>query len=121
MRPGETAARGDIPELATADFAEFVCYAYTPEKASNDFDRRGSIWTIFLVKANGERVYPVEVRKIDPITPVTNAFFPYINQYYGNSYRLRFPPVSRQGGTARPFKLVFASVLGEVALEFAAR
>jgi hypothetical protein len=121
VRAGETKARPDIPELAAADFAEFFCYAYTPEKASNDFDRRGSIWTIFLVKADGERVYPAEVRKIDPVTPVTNAFFPYINQYYGNSYRLRFPPVSKKEGTAGPFKLVFASVLGEVALEFAAR
>jgi hypothetical protein len=121
LRAEETMVRQEIPEVMTADFTEFVCYAYTPEKASNDFDRRGSIWTIFLVKANGERVYPVEVLKIDPITPVTSAFFPYINPYYGISYRLSFPPLSKEGEAAGPFKLVFASVIGEVALAFGTR
>ena len=119
LRPGET--RQEIPEVTGADFTEFFCYAYTPEKASNDFERRGSIWTIFVVKAGGERVYPVEVSKIDPITPVVNAFFPYVNPYYGISYRLRFPPLSNRGEAAGPFRLMFASVIGEVALEFGKR
>jgi hypothetical protein len=121
LRAGETKAREEIPTAMTADFTEFICYAYIPEKTSNDFDRRGSIWTIFLVKDSGERVDPVEVRKIEPITPAINEFFPYINPYYGISYRLRFPPLFKEGGDTGHFKLVFASVIGEVTLEFGKR
>jgi hypothetical protein len=118
LRTGETKAGEEIPTATTADFAEFICYAYIPEKISNDFERPRSIWTIFLITGNGERVDPVEVRKIDPITPIVNDFFPYINPYYGISYRLRFPPLTKDGRAAGPFKLVFASVIGEVSLGF---
>jgi hypothetical protein len=113
--------RGGIQAAPTAGFTEFICYVYIPEKSSNDFDRRDSIWSIFLIDESGQRTEPVEVRRIDPITPVTTEFFPYINPYHGNSYRLRFPPLTRPEKADRPLKLVFASVIARVELEFEAR
>ena len=121
LREGETKKREDMQKGMASDFAEFIFYAYIPDKASNDFDRRGSIWTVFLVNEKGDRIDPVELRRIDPITPVITEFFPYINPYYGIAYRLRFPLLNHSGGDFRTLKLVFASVIGKVELKFEGR
>ena len=103
----------------TAEFTEFIFYASLPEKTSNDFDRRGSIWTIFLVNGKGERIDPWEVRRIDPVTPVITKFFPYVNPYHGMVYRLRFHPVRKTEATS--LKLVVTGVLGTAELKFVKR
>ncbi len=112
----ERKKKEDIQKGPTADFIEFIFYASIPEKTSNDFDRQGSIWTIFLVNAKGEKAAPWEVRRIDPITPVITKFYPYVNPYYGMVYRLRFHP--QQKTEADSLKLVFTSVLGKAELKF---
>ena len=121
LREGEGKRRDDIQKGIDSDFAEFIFYAYIPEKVSNDFDRRGSIWTVFLVNEKGDRIDPVELMRIGPITPVLTEFFPYIHPYYGITYRLRFPSLNHSGGNFGTLKLVFASVLGEVELKFEGR
>jgi len=45
--------------------AEFLFYAYLPEKADNDFDRKGSIRSVFLVGKSGERIEPAEGRRME--------------------------------------------------------
>jgi hypothetical protein len=119
LKEEERKKREDIQKGMTADFTEFIFYAAIPEKTSNDFDRLGSIWTIFLVNGKGERIDPQEVRRIEPITPLIIKFFPYINPYYGMAYRLRFQSVTKTG--ADSLKLVFTSVLGKVELKFERR
>jgi hypothetical protein len=116
----EKKQRAGIQEAAAADLAEFLFYAYLPEKTHNDFDRRGSIWSVFLIGRNGERIEPVEVRRIDPVTPLVTEFFPYVNPHYGVAYHLRFPAAAMDAKSA-PFRLVFASVIGKVELEFGGR
>ena len=116
LQEKEQKKQEDIQKGLTADFTEFIFYASIPEKTSNDFDRRGSIWTIFLVNAKGERIDPWEVRRIDPVTPVITKFFPYVNPYYGIAYRLRFLPINKT--EADSLKLVFTSVLGKAELKF---
>jgi hypothetical protein len=101
-----------------SEFTEFVFYAYIPDRTENDFDRRGSIWSIFLVNGRGEKIMPVEVRRVDPVTPVVTGFFTYIKPYYGISYWLRFPPLEKIGEVGAPLKLVFAGVIGKIELEF---
>ncbi|MEA1936378.1 MAG: hypothetical protein U9M96_06150 [Thermodesulfobacteriota bacterium] len=102
----------------SSDFTEFLFYAYTPDKDSNDFDKQDSVWTIFLLDKNGNKVYPVEVRKIKKITPIVKEFYPYINKYYGMFYSLKYPPLSSTEGDPKHLKLVFTSVLGRVELEW---
>ncbi len=58
----------------------------------------------------------MEVKRIEPVTAVTTEFFPYVNPHHGNSYRLRFPPLTRPG--QGPLRLVFASVIATVELDF---
>jgi hypothetical protein len=118
LQEGESKRREDLQKDMVSDVVEFIFYAYIPDKTSNDFDKRGSIWTVFLVNEKGERIDPVELRKIEPITPVIKEFFPYINPYYGITYRLRFPLLNHSGGDFRTLKLVFASVIGNVELKF---
>jgi hypothetical protein len=101
-----------------SEFTEFVFYAYIPDRTENDFDRRGSIWSIFLVNGRGEKIMPVEVRRVDPVTPVVTGFFTYIKPYYGISYWLRFPLLEKIGEVGAPLKLVFAGVIGKIELEF---
>jgi hypothetical protein len=121
LREGEGNKREDILKGMASDFTEFIFYAYIPEKTSNDFDKRGSIWTVFLINENGERIDPMELSRIDPITPVFTEFFPYIHPHYGITYRLRFPLLNHSRGDVGTLKLVFAGVIGEVELKFEGR
>jgi hypothetical protein len=114
----EREKREAVQPADASEFMEFVFYASIPNKAENDFDRRGSIWSIFLIKGHGEKIAPAEVRRIDPVTPVVTEFFPYINPYYGIAYRLRFSQPLKNGRGDGPLKLVFTSVIGKVELEF---
>jgi hypothetical protein len=106
-----------------SDFTEFVFYAYIPEKEANDFDRLNSAWTVFIVDHQGRRENPVEIRRIDKITTVTEAFYPYINKYYGTFYSVKFKPLKGSGAdsgdsSGKSFKLVMTSVLARVELEW---
>lgn len=106
-----------------SDFTEFVFYAYVPEKEANDFDRQNSIWTVFILDDQGKREDPVEIRRIDKITAVTEAFYPYINKYYGALYSVKFKPlkgldVDLGDPSRKPRVLVMTSVLGRVELQW---
>jgi hypothetical protein len=71
----ERKMREDAQINLSSDFTEFLFYAYTPEKESNDFSKERSIWTVFLLDEKGKRINPVEIRKIDKITPVITVFY----------------------------------------------
>jgi hypothetical protein len=101
-----------------SEYTELVFYAYIPDKAENDFDRRGSIWSIFLVDGKGEKIAPLEIRRIDPVTSVMTGFFPYINPYYGIAYWLRFSSSLGDTEGGGRMKLIFTSVVGKVEMEF---
>jgi hypothetical protein len=106
-----------------SDFTEFLFYAYTPEKAVNDFDKQNSVWTVFIIDSQGKRLDPVEIRRMDKITAVMESFFPYIHKYYGSFYSLKFKPLPGLDAEAgdssgKPFKLVMTSVLARVELEW---
>ncbi|MCU0581623.1 MAG: hypothetical protein MUF26_04105 [Syntrophales bacterium] len=106
-----------------SDFTEFVFYAYIPDKEANDFHRINSVWTVFMVDDQGRQEKPLEIRRIDKITTVTEAFFPYINKYYGAFYSVKFKPLKEtnaHSGDAfrKPLALVMTSVLGRVELQW---
>ncbi len=101
-----------LSELSS-DFTEFYFYAYNPDHDAIDFSKPNSIWKIFLVDEKGRQIYPAAVNHIKKITPLVENFYPYINQYHGKFYYLRFPP--QKSGK---LKLVFTSVLGKAELEW---
>jgi len=114
LSDAEKKIREEAQRSVAAEFTEFFFYAYTPEKESNDFSRERSVWTVYLMDDSGGRLDPVEIRKIDPVTPVITAFYPYINPAYGFCYSLKFPPLSKE----KPFKLIFTSVIAKVELDW---
>lgn len=111
--------REDAAGSVAADFLEFNIFAYTPDKEDNDFDRPRSMWTVFLIDGEGRKIEPLEIRQVEKITNVTQAFYPYIKPYYGVFYSVKFPPPASDRLSPRkhlPLKLVLTSVRGRVEL-----
>ena len=92
----------------------FYVYAYNPDSEAVDFSKADSIWKIFLTDNRGGRLEPSEIRQIKKITPRIEQFYPYVNQYHGKFYLIRFPqpPPAAQG--QQKLNLVFTGVLGRV-------
>jgi hypothetical protein len=101
-----------------SEVMEFLVYAYIPDRAYNDFDKKNSVWTVFLEDEKGQRYRPADLRQIEKVTPVIEGFYPYGNQYYGRYYVLTFNPIAPSGKTPPVFKLVFTSVMGRIELEW---
>ncbi len=122
LTDGERKRMEDIHSDFSGNFTEFFLYASMSQKEANDFESQHSSWSIFLIDEKGNRIKPLEVRKIEKITPVLEEFFPYVNKYYGYCYSLKFPPeigYTKAGTNAtQPITLVFTSVLGKVELSW---
>ena len=104
--------QGEIWRQVSADYREFLLYAYTSDMEANDFAARNSIWAVFLLDGKGNRIEPLEIRAVERINAELEAFFPFVNKYYGKGYIVRFPVFA-----AEPeMHLVFSSVLGRVDL-----
>ena len=120
LTDGERKRMDDLQAGFARDFTEFFFYASMSQKEANDFDNRNSSWSIFLIDEKGNRIKPLDVRKIEKIAPVMEEFFPYINKYYGSLYSLKFPPAAGDGKTGadtpRQMKLVIAGVMGTMEL-----
>ncbi len=118
----EKKRREDLQAGFTAESTEFLLYAAIPNKEANDFDRSNSLWSIVLVDEQGSRFEPVEIRKIDKVTPLMETFFPYINKYYGTCYSLKFKSLVSSGektaAAPKTMKLLFASPLGNMELSW---
>jgi hypothetical protein len=114
--------REDMQAGFTRDFREIFVYAAMPDNDANDFDRANSSWTIFLSDAGGNQIKPLDVRRVEKVTPLMEEFYPYINKHYGHCYILKFPPVAVEGKTGadvtKPMKIVFTSVLGKAELSW---
>lgn len=112
--------RDDILSDTSSDLREFLFYAYTPDRESNDFSKSDSIWKIFSFGEGGERLEPLDIREITS-TPLVTKFFPYVKPY-GKFYSVKFGqyPPSDQGDTVTQEgpELVFTGVLGKIELNW---
>ena len=122
LTDAEKKIREDMQAGFTRDFREIFIYAAMPNNDANDFDRANSSWTIFLSDAGGNQIKPLDVRRVDKVTPLMEEFYPYVNKHYGHCYILKFPPVGVEGKTGadviKPMKIVFTSVLGKAELSW---
>lgn len=108
-----------VQSTLASEFTEFFVYAYIPDKDRNDVDKPTSIWSVYLVDEKGRRINPIDIRRFKRITPIMEAFFPYLNPYYGVSYSIKFPSfagVDTNGPVH--FTMYFQSVLGKVELNW---
>ena len=102
---------------------EFLIACFVPERHWDDFERGNSMWKLYLVNDQNERVAPVEVRRVKQKDAVTPHFFPHITPWK-STYTVRFPrniPASNQPvikDTTKGVKLVITSVLGTAEMEW---
>ncbi|TFG92673.1 MAG: hypothetical protein E4H15_03180 [Syntrophobacterales bacterium] len=112
--------RRDLLSGASSGLREFIFYAYTPDRDSNDFSKADSIWKVFSLREGGERADPVEIREIKA-SPLVTKFFPYVKPY-GKFYSVKFPILPLPGTKTPPDQdsqtLVFTGVLGKVELKW---
>ncbi len=109
----EQVKKAKLAAEAASEFTEFFVYAYVPDRDAIDFSKPNSIWKIFLIDEKGARFDPVEIRQITRITPFVEQFYPYVNQYYGKFYTIKFPRIASE----KP-RVVFTGVLGRLELTY---
>lgn len=104
-------------------FNEFFLSIYTPEIKWNDFDKKDSIWNIYLEDDKGERTAPIEITRVDENNPLTREFFPYMDLWsYG--YIVKFTKYLPTGGepfpspSSKSVKLIITGAVGKAQLEW---
>jgi hypothetical protein len=108
---------------AGARVHEFLIASFVPEEKWNDFDKATSMWQLYLVNDQNERVAPVEVRRVRREDAVTPHFFPYVTPWK-SVYTVRFPykilttdePIIEED--TKEIKLVITSVLGTAEMDW---
>ncbi|MBI5468967.1 MAG: hypothetical protein HY891_07515 [Deltaproteobacteria bacterium] len=104
-------------------YNEIFFTAYTPETKWNDFDRRDSVWRLYLEDSEGNRLIPVSVTRVDAGDPLVKRFFPYFDPW-SSGYLVRFPKYSVTGTEPIPgpktefLKLVVTGILGRGEIEW---
>ena len=102
---------------ASLTYNDFIMAAYVPDKEWNDFNKKNSIWKIYLNAGNEKKIIPLEIRKIKKIDAVIIHFFPYINTWesiYLVRFPVKFPKTDKNiiDDTCSNIKIVITSVLG---------
>ncbi|MCB2191887.1 MAG: hypothetical protein KQI62_09995 [Deltaproteobacteria bacterium] len=64
--------------------------AFVPDKKWNNLDDREANWRVYLINAKGERVEPVDVRKIKKRTAIHEAIYPFWGPW-STLYLVKFP------------------------------
>ena len=118
LSSAEIKAKEEAQINVASDFTEYFFYAYVPEREANDFSSRNSLWKVYLQDAQGEKIYPLEIRKIEKVTALQEQLYPYINRYHGICYSLKFPAAASQSSPSPAKKLVVTGVMGKLDLEW---
>jgi hypothetical protein len=101
----------------------FFVTAYTPEDSWNDFDRRDSVWRLFLEDSSGARLKPISITRVDRSDPLVRELFPHMD-LWSAAYMVRFPRYSEGGTEPIPGKdtafmrLIVTGALGRGELEW---
>ncbi len=87
---------------------------YTPDKQSNDWNEKGSVWRIVLNLGLGQ-VEPQRIERIErPFNAELRALYPYLDDY-SVAYVIHFPGQSAPAGfTATEADMVVAGALGKM-------
>ena len=102
-------------------YNEFFFTAFTPDGSLNDFDKKGSVWQIYLEDAEGNRARPISISAVEGSEPVIREFFPYFD-LWSKAYLVKFPKYADSGSEINPektvVKLIVTGVMGKGELEW---
>ncbi|MBW2107347.1 MAG: hypothetical protein JRI36_01600 [Deltaproteobacteria bacterium] len=123
LRPFEK-ERFTADQLHVADLShDFLMAAFVPEKKWDEFDKPQSMWKLYLVNDDNERVSPFEVRRLRKKDALIAHFFPYVTPWK-SVFLVRFPCRISETGRAvigpktKHVTLVVTSVLGTVEMHW---
>lgn len=71
-------------------YHEFFISIHTPIHEWSDLERKEPIWALYLVNDMGERVSPLEIKKLRERGPNITRFFPYFDDW-SVGYSVKFP------------------------------
>ncbi|MBF0226901.1 MAG: hypothetical protein HQK76_15755 [Desulfobacterales bacterium] len=95
---------------------EFILSAYIPNEKLNDFNKKDSIWKIYLCKNGDEnKIEPVEIREIRKKEEFIKFFYTYTSPWkkiYIIRFPIYYPKTEKKIIENSPFKLIITSVLG---------
>lgn len=69
---------------------EIAASVFVPEEKWNDLGGPQPVWNIFIQNRRGQRLYPVDRRRIKRRTPLAEALYPFWGQW-DRLFRLKFP------------------------------
>ncbi|MDO8446770.1 MAG: hypothetical protein Q7T53_11865 [Deltaproteobacteria bacterium] len=75
---------------APRGYHEFFISIHTPIQEWSDLERKEPIWALYLVNEMGERVSPLEIKKLKGKGPNITRFFPYFDDW-SVGYSVKFP------------------------------
>ena len=106
-------------QLAAAEeFHDFVMATFIPDDKWNDFEKKDSIWKIYLTNDKNKRISPVEIKKLKRTDPTIAQFFPYVSPWrevYALRFPVKIPPEQREdfiGPDTRSMTLTITGVRG---------
>src|SRR3972149_5324414 len=82
-----------------------------------------SIWKIYMEDEKGERLSPIEIKKVDADSPLIREFYPYLD-LLSSTYIVKFPKYIITGEEPFPgkdtnyFRLKITGVVGSAVLEW---
>ena len=99
----ETGSKRDMLDeerAVSSKLNEFFLSIYTPDKELDDFSKGNAAGKICLLDEQGNKLEPVEIKKVKEKTALLREFYPYItpwSSFYQLSFPVDFP------GTQEPF------------------
>jgi len=100
-------------------YERFFVALFTPDDRTNDLDKKETLWTLHIVRADEVDFEPVYIRRTSLRPEEVTRFFPYSGTWY-RAYEVAFPKEAGEkvgGETAAPrFKLVLSGVQGRAVL-----
>jgi hypothetical protein len=84
---------------AAKRYHDFLLAAFVPEKKWNDFDKKGSVWKVYLTTDGQRHLDALEIRRVRKVDAAIGHFYPFVTPWKV-VYRLRFPQA--YPGTSEP-------------------
>lgn len=97
--PAQKAKDLDDQKAEFQKYNTVLASVFVPDKKWNNLDDQEANWRVYLINAKGERVEPVDVRRIKKRTAIHGAIYPFWGPW-SSLYLVKFPVDDAQG---KPF------------------
>jgi len=102
-------------------YVRFFVALFTPDERGNDLEKKETLWSLRLVRADEKDFEPVYLRKSGLRAEEISRFFPYSGTWY-RAYEVAFPMEALEGPSPKPgaprLKLVLSGVQGRAVLSW---